>query len=82
VFEYSSPQRRNLNTALAFAGVGTGGALAAATAALVLPHTGFRAEYLIGGLAALLVRPVAVRHLPESSFISGPPAGTTRPALG
>ncbi|OLT16178.1 hypothetical protein BJF78_14910 [Pseudonocardia sp. CNS-139] len=66
VFEYSPPQRRNLNTALAFAGVGTGGALAAIVAATVVPALGFRAEYLIGGLAALVVLPLALWLLPES----------------
>lgn len=66
VFEYSAPQRRNLNTSLAFAGVGVGGALAAVVAATVVPQFGFRAEYLIGGLAALVVLPLAVRFLPES----------------
>ena len=66
VYEYSPPQRRNVNTALAFAGVGTGGALAAVVAATVVPHTSFRVEYLIGGVAALLVLPVALRMLPES----------------
>ncbi|MFF5988562.1 MFS transporter [Prauserella flavalba] len=66
VYEFSPPRRRNLNTALAFAGVGTGGALAAVVAAVVVPAAGFRAEYLIGGLAALVVLPLAVRYLPES----------------
>lgn len=66
VFEYSAPSRRNLNTALAFAGVGVGGALAALVAATVVPGLGFRAEYLIGGLAAFVVLPFAVRFLPES----------------
>ncbi|MEK6439029.1 MFS transporter [Pseudonocardia sp. T1-2H] len=56
VFEYSALQRRNLNTALAFAGVGVGGALAAVVAAAVVPVLGFRAEYLVGGLAALVSR--------------------------
>jgi AAHS family benzoate transporter-like MFS transporter len=66
VFEYSPRQRRNLNTALAFVGVGLGGALAAVAAATVVPQHGFHAEYLIGGLAALVVLPLAARFLPES----------------
>jgi AAHS family benzoate transporter-like MFS transporter len=66
VFEYSTPQRRNLNAALAFAGVGVGGALAAVVAATAVPELGFRAEYLIGGLAAVAVLPFAFRFLPES----------------
>ncbi|ROS43959.1 AAHS family benzoate transporter-like MFS transporter [Amycolatopsis thermoflava] len=66
VYEYSPSRRRNLDTALAFAGVGTGGALAAVVAAVVVPAAGFRAEFLIGGLGALVVLPLAVRYLPES----------------
>ncbi|MBB5153637.1 MFS transporter [Saccharopolyspora phatthalungensis] len=66
VFELSAPQRRNVNVALSFAGVGLGGALAAVVAAVIVPTAGFRAEYLVGGLAALVVLPFAVRYLPES----------------
>ncbi|WP_020659613.1 MFS transporter [Amycolatopsis benzoatilytica] len=72
VYEYSPQGRRNLNTALAFAGVGLGGALAAIVAATAVPGFGFRAEYLIGGLGALAVLPVAFRSLPESRvFLAG-----------
>jgi MFS transporter, AAHS family, benzoate transport protein len=66
VFEYSPPGRRNLNTALAFAGVGVGGALAAGVAATLVPTLGFRVEYLVGGFAAVVVLPLAFRFLPES----------------
>ncbi|GAB3571093.1 aromatic acid/H+ symport family MFS transporter [Amycolatopsis endophytica] len=66
VFEFSAPHRRSLNVALSFAGVSIGGALAAVVAATVVPVAGFRAEFLVGGLAALLVLPAALRWLPES----------------
>lgn len=66
VFEFSPPRRRSLNVALSFAGVSVGGALAAVVAATVVPVAGFRAEFLLGGVAALLVLPAAVRWLPES----------------
>ena len=66
VYEYSGPGRRNLNTALAFAGVGVGGALSALVAALFGPDLGFRVVYLVGGGAALVVLPLAMRFLPES----------------
>ncbi|GAA4897666.1 MFS transporter [Actinomycetospora straminea] len=66
VYEYSAPGRHHLNTALAFAGVGVGGLLAAVVAAVWGPDLGFRVVFLVGGLAALVVLPAAVRFLPES----------------
>ncbi|MBC3193345.1 MFS transporter [Pseudonocardia sp. C8] len=66
VYEYSAPGRRNLNAALAFAGVGVGGALAALVSGAYGPQFGFRVVYLVGGAAALVVLPAALRFLPES----------------
>ncbi|GAA1864360.1 aromatic acid/H+ symport family MFS transporter [Pseudonocardia ailaonensis] len=66
VFEYSPAGRRNVNTALAFAGVGLGGAAAAIVATTLVPAFGFHVEYLVGGLAALVVLPLAALFLPES----------------
>ena len=72
VFEYSAPQQRNVNTAVAFAGIGIGigigigGAASAAVAATVVPAFGFRSEFLVGGLAALVILPLVVAFLPES----------------
>jgi AAHS family benzoate transporter-like MFS transporter len=66
VFEYSAPHRRNVHTAVAFAGIGIGGAASAAVAATVVPAFGFRVEFLLGGLAALVILPLAVAFLPES----------------
>jgi AAHS family benzoate transporter-like MFS transporter len=66
VFEYSAPQQRNVNTAVAFAGIGIGGAASAVVAATVVPVFGFRSEFLVGALAALVILPLAVAFLPES----------------
>jgi AAHS family benzoate transporter-like MFS transporter len=66
VFEYSAPHQRNVHTAVAFAGIGTGGAASAVVAATVVPAFGFRVEFLVGGLAALVILPLAVAFLPES----------------
>ncbi|QJY46080.1 MFS transporter [Pseudonocardia broussonetiae] len=66
VYEYSAPGRQNIDTAVAFAGVGAGGGLAAAVTGLLGPQYGFRVVYLIGGLAAIVALPVIVRFLPES----------------
>jgi AAHS family benzoate transporter-like MFS transporter len=66
VLEYSAPQRRNVNTAVAFAGIGIGDAASAVVAATVVPAFGFRSEFLVGGLAALVILPLAVAFLPDS----------------
>lgn len=66
VYEYSDPGRRNVNSAISYAGIGAGGALAALVTALFAPDYGFRLVYLIGGAAGLLVLPLAIRLLPES----------------
>lgn len=66
VFEYSPPHQRNVHIAVAFAGIGIGGAASAVVAATVVPAFGFRVQFLAGGLAALVILPVAVAFLPES----------------
>ncbi|MEV8060452.1 MFS transporter [Streptomyces antimycoticus] len=73
VYEYAPDHRRNLYTTLAFAGAGVGGALAAVIAATLVPGLGFRFEFLAGGLAALIVLPLAYCHLPRSADL--PTAG-------
>jgi AAHS family benzoate transporter-like MFS transporter len=47
-------------------GIGIGGAARAVVAATVVPAFGFRSEFLVGGLAALVILPLAVAFLPES----------------
>ncbi len=66
VFEYSSPHKRNVHTGLVFAGIGVGGAAAALVGATLVPAFGFRMEFVVGGLAALVIVPLAVAFLPES----------------
>jgi AAHS family benzoate transporter-like MFS transporter len=66
VFEYSAPRRRNLHTAVAFAGIGIGGAASAVVAAAVVPAFGFRAAFLVGGVVGLAILPLAMVFLPES----------------
>ncbi|MFS7873655.1 MFS transporter [Streptomyces asiaticus] len=73
VYEHAPDHRRHLYTTLAFAGAGVGGTLAAVIAATLVPGLGFRFEFLTGGLAALIVLPLAYFHLPRSADL--PTAG-------
>jgi len=66
VYEYSPADRRNINTAVAFSGIGIGGGLAAGAAVYVLPTFGFRSEFALGGVAGILLLPLVFRYLPES----------------
>ncbi|MBC3192174.1 MFS transporter [Pseudonocardia sp. C8] len=66
VYEYSGPGRRNINTALTFAGIGIGGAASAVVAGVLGPEYGFRVVFLVGGLAAVVILPAAIVYLPES----------------
>lgn len=66
VYEYSPSGRRNLNTALVFAGIGIGGGLASTAAVYVLPVAGFRSVFAGGGLAGIVLVPLVWRYLPES----------------
>jgi AAHS family benzoate transporter-like MFS transporter len=66
LIEYSPPARRNLNAAIAFAGVGLGGALAGLLALLLLPAHGFRVMFALGAVPVVVVLPLLLRHMPES----------------
>ncbi|GGR44441.1 AAHS family benzoate transporter-like MFS transporter [Nocardioides luteus] len=66
VVEYSPNHRRSLNTAIAFAGVGIGGALAGLLAIVLVPAYGFRVMFAVGLVPLLVVLPLLLRHLPES----------------
>lgn len=66
VVEYSPSTRRNLNTAIAFAGVGLGGALAGLLAILLVPAYGFRIMFALGLVPLIVVLPMMLRYLPES----------------
>ncbi len=77
ILEYSPSHRRNINSALAFAGVGTGGALSGLIALAFVPEGEFRPMFLVGGSPALLLVPALVRWMPESAahlLASGRPA--------
>lgn len=66
VVEYSPRHRRSLNTAIAFAGVGIGGALAGLLAIVLVPAYGFRVMFAVGLAPLVVVLPLLLRHLPES----------------
>ncbi len=67
VVEYAPTARRGLNTAIAFCGVGVGGALAGLIGASIVPDHGFRVMFWIGALPVLVVAPLLWRYLPESA---------------
>lgn len=66
LLEYSPAHRRSLNTALAFAGVGIGGALAGILAVVLVPAYGFRIMFALGLAPLAVVLPLMLRYLPES----------------
>lgn len=66
VVEYSPTHRRSLNTAIAFAGVGIGGALAGMLAIFLVPAYGFRIMFAVGLAPLVVVLPLLLRFLPES----------------
>ena len=82
VFEYSAPQRRNVNTAVAFAGIGIGGAAMPVVAATVVPAFGFRSEFLVGDLAALVILRWPWPSCPSPSLTCVPPGASPTPGGG
>lgn len=66
IVEYSPMHRRSLNTAIAFAGVGIGGAVAGLLAIAIVPAYGFRAMFAVGLAPLIIVLPLLLRFLPES----------------
>lgn len=78
VFELAPPKRKNLTTAIVLCGNAAGGSLAAAVANTVL-HGNFRPEYLIGGIAAVVLVPITARWLPESPAYQGKTPRETSP---
>lgn len=67
VVEYSPATHRGLNTAIAFCGVGIGGAAAGLFGTALVPDQGFRVMFWIGAVPVLVVAPLLFRHLPESA---------------
>jgi AAHS family 4-hydroxybenzoate transporter-like MFS transporter len=69
--EFSPRQRGALNVSLTIVCVPLGGMVGGLTAAWVLPAAGWRALYVIGGVAPLLVSLLLLALLPESpGFVS------------
>ncbi len=66
LIEFAPAGRRNLTTALGFAGLGTGGIVAGLLAAWLVPHVGFRGMCVSGFLPTLVILPLVLGFLPES----------------
>jgi AAHS family benzoate transporter-like MFS transporter len=77
VAELSAPERRSRNIGLMMAGYALGALLAPLLATVLLPVANWRWIYVIGAAPALVVLPIAVRHLTESPVQRGQarPAG-------
>jgi AAHS family 3-hydroxyphenylpropionic acid transporter len=74
-------QRRATAISIMYSGVPLGGALAAVVAMLFTEH--WQATFIIGGLAPLLIAPLMILYLPESSAFRQQGASTvTRIATG
>lgn len=67
VVEYAPRARRGLNTAIAFCGVGVGGAVAGIFGTNLVPDHGFRVMFWIGAAPVVVVVPLLWRYLPESA---------------
>ncbi|NBH02280.1 MFS transporter [Amycolatopsis sp. SID8362] len=77
VFELAPAKRKNLTSAIVLCGNTVGGSLAAVVANTVLAGN-FRLEYLIGGIAAVVLVPVTLLWLPESPAYQGKTATPAR----
>ncbi|MFF1947071.1 MFS transporter [Rhodococcus qingshengii] len=66
VVEFSPPRRRSWNSAIVFAGVGVGGALAGLFSMWLVPDHGFRIVFAIAAAPVIIVLPFLLLALPES----------------
>jgi MFS transporter, AAHS family, 4-hydroxybenzoate transporter len=64
--EFNPRRRRATMVMLMFCGFSIGGALGGLVAAALIPHFGWRAVFVVGGAAPLLLAPILVLKLPES----------------
>ncbi len=64
--EFSPRRRRATMVMLMFCGFSVGGALGGLVAAALIPHFGWRAVFVVGGAAPLLLAPILALKLPES----------------
>ncbi|MEV8529381.1 MFS transporter [Streptomyces sp. NPDC052000] len=67
IFELAPEERKNLYSGIVQCGTAIGGSFAALTANTMLRGHGFQLEYLVGGLAGLLLLPLTYAWLPEST---------------
>jgi AAHS family benzoate transporter-like MFS transporter len=81
VTEYSRRGRSGSATTTVMTGYHVGAVLTALLGILVIPHLGWRAMFVLGAAPALVIVPLMLRHLPEStSFLAARAAianGTT-----
>lgn len=66
IAEFAPPGKKNTYSAIAYAGVGTGGVLAAVLAILLLRQIGWQGMLLIGAVPLVVLLPLAWAKLPES----------------
>lgn len=66
VVEFSPLGRRSVNSAIVFAGVGVGGALAGLFSMWLVPDHGFRIVFALAALPVIVVLPFLLVVLPES----------------
>src|SRR5246127_4540319 len=64
--EYNPQRRRATMVMIMFCGFSIGAALGGPLAAWLIPQFGWRAVFLVGGLAPLVMAPILVLRLPES----------------
>lgn len=67
IFELAPDRRKNLFSGIVQCGTALGGSLAALVANTLLSGRSFHLEYLVGGIAGLLLLPLAFAWLPEST---------------
>lgn len=65
--EYSHPKARNLVFAVIFSGFPVGGIIAALAGIFVIPRFGWQTMFLFGLVPLVLVVPLALKFLPEST---------------
>ena len=64
--EFNPQRRRATMVMIMFCGFSVGAALGGLLAADLIPRFGWRAVFIVGGIAPLLMLPILVRRLPES----------------
>ncbi|WP_156994135.1 MFS transporter [Pseudonocardia acaciae] len=69
VLEYSPAARRTFATAMASAGIGVGGGLAALATIWVAPVAGYQGLFWLGVAPLVLIVPVALLRVPESVIL-------------